>query len=630
MPAHPVRRVRREPRALSLAPTRAANRSLAGVFGGAVLAAAAVALLARPAAGDVMTMAPADTEMLVVVPNPQAMSDHIADLTDRLGVPAPGSQNVLGMMMGQLGDPQGVDRERPVAMALSNAAVAMSQQDESLAASLVFVPVNDYGNFVGSLGGASADGVTPLVLADGSEAFVRQAGDYAVVGDNEDAVTAYEPTDRAQQLLTNAGDYTAHLTDQPDLMMVMDMAKLGPAMAEQMAAVNDQIQLGGGMDPGAADAMAANMASMEWFADFAGGAEGALVTANLAGDDVTLGLCAKFADDTPAASIFTGKPASPIASRFAELPDKPFLMAFALDATGIDLAAFTQQFADAMPETAAAQRTMYEASLPMAEQVSGAAGGLYVPAVPAMGLSGLFDVAAVYEVDDADAFVKAFAEYTEQIDGLGMPIPVPGPNGEMTTADMVTRSSYTPDTLSLSGVSLGQWSMDQEMPAELMQQMGPMAGMMQQSYSGYVGGKDDKVFLTTGSDVALLQATIDAQGDGLAGNAPVAKALANDALPDRAMAGYLSLQGIGEMANNFLPMFGMPPIEIPADAAPLGLAMGSSDRQMILEVTLPVESLAIIANEAMQLQAMMGGGMGGPGAGPGSQGGGDGTPRAPQ
>ncbi|MEM0913898.1 MAG: hypothetical protein AAGK09_04730 [Planctomycetota bacterium] len=626
MPASPVRRVRRASRAIPTVSRRRDLRAwLTGTLGTAVLAAAAVAMPARPAAADVMTMAPEDVEILMVVPDPKGMSDRIATLSERMGMPMPGAQNILDTMMSQLGNPQGVDDAKPLAMAMGNAAEAMSMQDDSLMTSMVFVPVEDYGAFVSSLGGASATGVTPLVLTDGSEAFVRQSGDYAVVGNNEAAVTGYAPSDRAKQLVAAAGDYAGRLTAEPDVMVVVDMATLGPAMAEQAEAFDGAMMGNPGMDPAAANAMAANMSSMVWIADLASGAEAAVMSLDLAGDDIKLGLCAKFAVDASASLILTDKPAQPVASRFAALPDMPYLLAFGMDFTGVDMAELTQQLADALPEDATAQRKMYEASIPMLKQATGGAMGMYVPSQPAMGLSGLFNVAAVYDVDDADGFVDAFEHYIKAVDGVAMPVPVPGEGGEMTTADMITQASLTPDALTLGGVSLSEWSMAQQMPPELMQQMGPMAGMMQQAYAGYVGASDGKAYVTTGSDIALLTATVEGAGEGLAADGPTQTALANDDVPDRAVAGFLSLQGVGAMANSYLPMFGLPAIEVPADIAPLGLSMGASKGQMIVEVTLPVDSLAFIAEEAMQIQAMMGGGPA-PGAGMG----GGGTPRAPQ
>jgi len=598
----------------------------------AVVATASLAALAsRHAVGqDVLDLAPDDAEMLVVFPDPQGMSDRLAELSTQVGMPMPGAQDVLGQMMQKLGNPDGIDKKRPMAMAMSDLATAMNAGGGSEPAVLMLVPVSDYGALVSSLGGTNAQGVTPLVMPDGSEGFIRKVEGYAVLGETEAAVEGYAPSGRARTLMTAAGDYTQRLADKPHVMMLIDTAKLGPAMSEAMGMVEGQMQNQPNMNDAAAEAMAANMAMGRWMTDLVGGADAALMTIDLSGSSVTLGVCAKFPDDAVASSILVGKPSGDVGSRFTALPNRPLLMAMGMDFSGIDAEALMSQMIDALPDSAAGQKKMYEASLPMAEQILGGAAGFYVPTQPAMGLSGLFNVSAVYEVKDAKAFTDAFAAYSNEIDGVAMAIPVPGQNGEMTTADLVTRATYTPDALTLEGVELAEWSVSQELPAEVMQQMGQMAAMMQQSYSGYVGARDGKAFVTTGQDVGLLQATIAEAGQGLTADGPTARVLNDSPLPDRAMAGYVSLQGVGQMANNFLPMFGMPPIDVPADLTPINAAMGSSDGQMIVEVNLPVDSVAFLVQQAMQMQAMMGG-MGGPGGPPPSQRQpGQGPPPAPQ
>jgi len=622
------------PLAVAAAASRRSARWREALAWSAVLAIVSLAALsARSAAAqEVLDLAPDNAEVIVVIPDPQGMSDRIAELSTQVGLPMPGAQDVLGGMMQKLGDPDGIDKNRPMAVAMTNTAESIGAQDGSKGTALMLVPVSDYGALVGSLGGTDAQGVTPLVMPDGSEGFIRQVEDYAVLGEKRQAVEGYAPSDRARTLMAAAGDYTQRLAAQPHVMMLVDTAKLGPAMKNAMGDAEAQMQ-DGPMDEGAAQAMGVNMAMAQWMLDLVGGADAALMTIDMSGPSVTLGLCAKFPDEAVASSILVGKPRGDVAARFEALPNRPLLAAMGMDFSGIDVEALMNRMIEALPESAAAQRTMYEASLPMAEQVLGGAGGFYVPTQPAMGLAGLFNVAAVYEVEDAEAFIDGFAAYSEKIDGVAMPIPVPGENGEMTTADLVTRATYTPEALTLEGVKLAEWSVSQELPAAVMQQMGPMAAMMQQSYSGYAGAADGRAFITTGQDVSLLQATIAEAGPGVTADGPTSRVLHDEPLPDRALAGYISLQGIGQMANNFVPMFGLPPIDVPADLTPIHAAMGSSKGQAVFEVNLPVDTVAFIVQQGMQMQAMMGGGPGGPG-GPGGQPSqrqpGDGAPAAPQ
>jgi hypothetical protein len=597
-------------------------------------AAAAVCTLAVPSVSgqDVLDLVPESAEMVVVIPDPKGMSDQIAELSMRVGIPAPGAQDVLGTMMREMGNPEGIDETRPIAMVMSDAASAMRMAgDGGDMTTLMLIPTRNYGELVASLGGTDTQGVAPLVMPDGSEGFIRQSGDYAVLGDRREPVEAYAASDKGRSLLEAAGDYADRLTEGHDVMMLIDVATLGPAMNEAMGRLDEQVNAEQAV-PATANAMAANMAMSKWMVGLIGGADAALMTVDMTDAKVKLGVCAVFPEGSSAASVLTGKPGGDLREKFVALPNRPFLMAMAMDFSGVDVAALTRQMVDALPETAEAERTMYEAWLPMAEQTRGGTAGMYVPTQPAMGLSGMFDIAATYDVEDAERFVKDFAAYAEKIDGVGMPMPVVGDDGEMTTADLVTRASVTPGALTIEGVDLAAWTMRQEMPAEVLQQMGPMGGMMQQAYDGYVGGKGGTAYLTTGRDAGLMRSLIAGDGQGLTADGPTGRVLGDDPLPDRAMVGLVSLQGIGDLANNFLPIFGMAPIQVPADLTPINAGMGTSSGQMVVELNLPIDSAAFVVQQAMQLQAMMGGGMGGPGGpsgGPKSPGGG-GAPPAPQ
>ncbi|MEM6334096.1 MAG: hypothetical protein AAF823_12240 [Planctomycetota bacterium] len=588
-----------------------APRAVAFATGLLAAAATAATLLAPPAhAIDAHQLAPQDAELVVVVPNPQAVSDRIAELSKTLNVLAPGAANPMRQIMDAMGNPEGVATDRPLVIALEDIADYVNQQapqSEQLAEeplTITFVPVQDYGRFAASLGATSADGISAVVLADGTEAFVTQVDDYAAMANNEDQLAAYEPSDRTARLLETVGPYAERLADNAHAMAVIDTQAVGPAIKQILDATTAQPDLEDAPEEFKAT-MQAQMAMTSVFVEGLLDADATLVSIDLGKDALKLAMATKFPAGSTGAATFIGKPANPLAHQLRDLPAKPYFMAIAMDLAGIDPTTLLNQFVDATPEQADAQRVQLEAAADMAALINAGATVFYVPDQPAMNPAGFVNAATVYDVDDVDALVDAFADITEQMDGTTQPIPVPGPDGQLATADIVTRAALNRDAVEIEGVSLAEWTYAQEMPPELMQAMGPMAAFAQTNMSGYIGGTDGRVVLTSNPDVAMAKAILAPNTEILAADPPLATAMDNRTTPDAAVSGYVSFQGIAGMANNFLPMFGMPPIDVPADLPPLSFDLGADTAQLVVELTLPTQTLDFVAAEAQKLQATM-------------------------
>ncbi|MEO0588128.1 MAG: hypothetical protein AAF078_10855, partial [Planctomycetota bacterium] len=590
-------------RALPLTPPAAPAIAARPVATSALLAAAlaaAVALVtATPAAAiDPHTLAPQDTEFVLVIPNPKATSDRIAELSQRFNIPAPGAANVVGQIMSSMGNPEAVAADRPLVVAVEDISHAIhqhggtqpdSQQLADEPTTLTFVPVADYGRFAASLGATDTTAISRVVLADGTEAYVKQVDDYAAMANHEHVLADYQPSDATTQLLQAVGPYADRLADNAHAMALIDgdaaTQAIRASMAQQQAAE----------EPSAVEA-----ASAEFMLDALEGADAILVTADLGESAIRVAMATTFSEGSLGAATLHGKPAGSLVDQLRDLPEKPFIYTIAMDLAGIDAGYFVERMMGAMPPEYVEQVGDVDAISAFMSQVNAGASTLYAPDVPMMGMNGL---TGVYDVDDADAFVDAFAELLVTDDVMSQDVPAPEPDGQMATAQIVNGAAITRDALTVEGVSFAEWTYSQEMPAELLQQLGPMAALAQTNTTGYVGGTDGRVIMTSSPDVAVVRSVLADKDRSLADDPALAAAFAGSPTPDAILSGHLSLQGVAQVANSVLPFLGIPPFEVPADLPPLSFDMGANTGQLVAEVTLPMETLTFIAIEAQKLQA---------------------------
>ena len=133
------------------------------------------------------------------------------------------------------------------------------------------------------------------------------------------------------------------------------------------------------------------------------------------------------------------------------------------------------------------------------------------------------------------------------------------------------------------------------------------------SYRGYVASKDNQVLISTSADPQSVTNALKvvADGSGIGSSGAIADQRQNILTPNPAMEMYLSLGGIADMANLFVGMMGMPPIEVPADLPPVAISMSAEGDAMSGRMYVPSSSVRFIIDTAMEMQAGMGGGPGG-------------------
>lgn len=598
------------------------------LLGAAVVVASMGALTKPAAAQDVQAAlgrAPQSAEAVLIVPNLASLNEQIAQLKTNLGLPMPELDDALGAFKQSMGMVNGVNDDGSLIIAVPDLAKAIAEDTEPQF--VMLMPVADYGAFVGNLAagdaapGAAAEGVAAISLPDGQPGFVRELDGYAVLGESRELVEGFQPGDNAQAIIQSVGQLGQRYLGDADMLFYVDLARLAPtlvpmideAMGQQAADVEGQIAAGL-IDP----AIAGNaQAILQAYAD-AGKAllengTGLLVTLDLTDQGVALTQAMGYKPGSSLAEFFGEGRAQP--QGLSQLPEQPFIFAAAVDMDALDIASLYRGFIESLPQgqqNPLAQNV--EQWMPLIEQVNYCSSVFYAPTEMAMMSGSILNTVSVVDVDDPEAYLRAFKAYIQAMDGMKIPAgpnPLAGPGAEGAPAELTISytSNFTENVLQLQGVQVDQYQLTTNLPPEMMQQMGPAAGFMTMftNYSGYIAVKDGKVLITTTPDPQLVTKgfqTIE-QGGGI-GAAGAISRIRDDALPPNASAeAYISVGGIAQAANLFLGMFGMPPIQVPADLPPIAAGLGAQDNSAAYRVYVPLETIKFVVDTAQTLQNQM-------------------------
>ncbi|NJO87145.1 MAG: hypothetical protein HC821_03840 [Lewinella sp.] len=178
-------------------------------------------------------------------------------------------------------------------------------------------------------------------------------------------------------------------------------------------------------------------------------------------------------------------------------------------------------------------------------------------------------------------------------------------------------TSYTDNALQIEGVNVDQFAWQMQMPPAAMENNPALPFMMMlgaMGQTGYVAQSGNFIVSTTTTDTAILGSSLKMLGssDGLGSEKLIAEARRN-ALPENAMMeGYFNLAGLATLANSFIPMMGMPPIQTPADLPPVAMGVSLKDSAVLAQLHVPMAVMTFVRDTTMQMQ----GGMGGPQAQP--------------
>jgi hypothetical protein len=560
----------------------------------------------------VLDQAPANADLIIVVPSMAGFSQQWGNFIQQLGIPSgPEMTDPLGSIKGEMGLTNGLRDEGAALVVLPDLVSAIQNNAEPTFALLV--PVTDYAAFVGNYGGTAGAGVATLTMPDGQPGFAKKLGDYAVLSNQQATVETYQAGNQGAALAELTGSFGKKYLDTADLAVVVNLTKLGPVLGPklqqsiaQFTQMFDMV-----MPPGQAQ-MAKNIYTLygEAGAAILRDGDGALLALDINEQGLTFNKAVKLKAGSPTAAYFPGGSSTSLLSK---LPTQPYFMAWNMNLKALAMDKFMTTMSTALKAlpaqggNAAAgnendlmvkMAALYDQMLPAAKTMTTTAGAWYAPANPGMVMGGLLNMVCLTQSDDPQALVAATKQYLTGINNLQMPM---GPNAVMT---MTTQ--YAPNEQQIEGVAVDRYSVQYQVPPEMMQQMQPMMMMMGgMGYQGYVAAKGKTVVVTTSTDLPQLQSTLTALGHDTGLGSAAGIVAARKALPENpAIEMYISLGGIMDTVGGFMAMMsGQPMPPAPADLPPLSMAM-SIDRGSLGSVFhIPLRSAKHVTDTFLQMQA---------------------------
>jgi len=591
---------------------------------GLALAVAALswASPARADVGEVLDAAPLGSQVVVVVPSLQALSDAGAKLNTELALNNPMLGDMLTMMKMMGGMQQGLDDAGPMMVALPTVMAMAGGQGQPPV--LMFMPVTDYDAFVGNFGAGGGGEIASIMMPGGQPGFAKRSGGFAVMSPMRGMVEQYQPGGAGAALLEKVGPAGADAMDDSAVSLLIDIESIAPMLMPMvdmgLATAQMQMQEEAADNPQAAQAAQMMQIGGDATRAVLNGMRGLAISLDADDAGIALRMTTQMKPDSGLAKALPGGADQRVSELLSRVPDSPYLVASSYDMKAINMAMMIEAMAEAMPEDMAggSMKQLYADMVPLIEDINAASVVWYTPAQD----DGQLDPASMYRTvmvvdsDDPASTRGAMGQYIASINGVELPAGAM-PDGQPMT--MSYKTAHTGEAMNLDGHVVDTYSFEMVFPPEMMQQMGPMAGMMQgfSSYSGYIAQTEGGVIATTSMDQALLESAIAAQADGgLGGSASVSAAMQRvPASP--VMVTLVSVQGIVDMAAAAgMPMAAEEPL------SPIVVAMGVEDAAGDFVIDVPFDSAAFIGQTAQQVVGMMMmGGMGGPGA---QQGGGEG------
>jgi len=566
-----------------------------GRFFGLILGLGVLAATPAPAAEDdlhsALRMMPADAAMAVVVPNLETLTHQVARFNDRLSLNQPQLTDVVREIQQMAGMTAGVRRDGPLLVVVS----AEAGREGAAPPTLLLVPVEDYGAFVGNFGADPTEHVTEGRLRGGRRAYIRSVDRHAVMGADIDRVRQYRPGRQAAEYLRRAGTLAEPMLTSASLVALFDVEAARPALEAGLRAARQKLEAQVG-DEGPAtltgrvySRAAESLLSDTGLAALAlGFDEGGLRVAGSARFRAGSNLAGLFAEGPETSTALDG------------VARRPWLSATGIETGAIDLARLLDAAIETMEEEGAWAGPLLEGLRPLAERAERVGTGYYVPEQGSIMGGGMLRGVTVVETGDGEALLGEIERSLEHLAETRIPLGVDAGDGEATVA---FQTQYTPGVLRVDGIRVDQYQVQPVLPPRLMQQLGPLSIMMGgMGQAGYVAALDGRVVMTTATDAQLIRIGLEAaagEAEGIGGEARVLQARESVLPPHLVAESYLDVGGMASLVNQAISLFGGGGVEaltIPANMPPVSLGIGSRDRAWVVHGHVPTEVMRFVSD----------------------------------
>ncbi len=457
---------------------------------------------------------------------------------------------------------------------------------------IVLAPVSDYALLVTTMGADPAAAVAEIKGPQNTW-YVKNSGNGYVVASNKRELTeTFEPKPgNLETHKKNLGVVGGRTASNGDFIIIANIPKLGSQIKKAAGDATkglDQIAAMQGGD-------APNMAMLSSLTDtFVRDAQVGVISTTISESGLSLDLASQFKEGSELAGLFNSKGST--TSLTGVLPNKPFLMAFALDTTSAGFKKIFQGAIDMQQpaakegeKAAPSMLNMFVNNMKSMEGMSGIIG------YPKGGLAaGLFSETVFFmKTPDAAALQKTTGEGMSAMNGL-----VQDANKYITTYDVSSSE--------IGGTKVDSWTLDMQ-PADPAMGDGGM-GMVKGFLTGPAGKFQGVVAPVKGGlimtysqyepTVAAVLKTA-AEGNGLSkGLESAAAALP----PDRSFELFLGTKSIMETISGVMGMFGQAPMPVPADIAHIAMGGTSDSGGIQLRTIVPASVFKAMAEAKKNMQ----------------------------
>lgn len=589
-----------------------------------VTAATMLVLAAMPAraqfqAPDVLKQVPEGSAMVLIIPKLSDVNTKLGKFMKDFGDAPDEMLTPVASILEEMGISKGVDMNGSAAIVMPTLQLMGEPRIYAI------VPVGDAVSFMTNFESATpsdkSPGVLQVPIKGAPQGFMKMAGKYAIISDNEQVVAKQAGAEDAKKLITDAGQLGRDVMSGSDAILYINMTKVGPMLQPMVAMGMAQVQMQMENDPGMSAVMGGPelakvtlQAYQQAISTFLLQSQAVVVGGSVSDAGFTFGSAAQFKKDSAPAKLFPTK--APAEVNLDRLPNKPYLFAMAMDNTAVDwdvmIKAMDEQFTSKLPADspiADLVKTYVDTMKVMDEftygQFAWYPGEMGNPA-DMMNFSYVFGAkepaSAMGKYTSAMKKIAAAMDKLAAEGGEGMP---------------KTKMTFHENDAEVAGRKVDRWEIKMDMPAEAMQG-NPAATMMMQPWNTYMTATDDAMVMALSSSTDLMAETLKASdGSGKLGSANEMLALSRKGLPaGRFGEMYVDTGPIIKTWMGFMGLMmggGAPPqVEVPK-MPPLAIGMSAKDGAAGMTWHVPTKLIYGIRDYTKaQMAAAMGAAMGGP------------------
>jgi hypothetical protein len=468
---------------------------------------------------------------------------------------------------------------------------------------VIIVPVTDYKAFVTGLGGDPAAAIAEIKGPQNTLFAKDIGGGFAVLSPKQELTQSFEGKGGHLEAHSKAlGPVGTRVADKSDVVLIANVAKLGPSIKDGMKGMKEQAeavgQMGGGNAP---NTKLAEMVVDNWVRD----AQTGVIGLNFSAENLSIDVASQFKAGSELAGLFNSDGNS--AGLLNMVPGKPFLFAVAMDTSSASMKKVLKGMFEASKDAAKGDQKaaaneangMMQALLSKPDGFDGMAFTVgYSPAGLSAGL--LSQTVGFVKTSKAADYAKATGDLIAKMNG--------------TKADGVLYTTeYKPGAVDVGGVKADAWSMamtpsDPNDPMAMQSQMimgfitGP-AGKFQ----GLSAATDKGVVMTYSQYAPFMDEALKAakNGDGLG------KTLSESAklLPaNRNFEMWIGSKSLIDTLGGFAAMMGGPMIAAPADLPPVAMAATGDSGGAQVRIVVPTKVITTVQQIGKKVQSEMGGG----------------------